>query len=126
MWKWNRLQTPSRNCWQRLNEEEGKAGEGYEDLRRTLIGFFEWRGAPFPEEHADESLNRIARKLDEATDQKYRWLLLSSRAAGFTGNTEGSRRAQLEDVSIIGEHQRDYRESMRLWRNFISRDELTS
>jgi hypothetical protein len=58
-----------------------EVGEGYEDLRRTLIRFFEWRGAPFPEEHADVSLNRIARKLDEGTDQKYRWLLLSSRAA---------------------------------------------
>jgi len=40
-----------------------RAGEKYEDLRRTLIKFFEWRDAPFPEEHADETLNRVARKI---------------------------------------------------------------
>jgi DNA-directed RNA polymerase specialized sigma24 family protein len=34
-------------------------------LRHTLIRSFEWRGAPFPEENADETLNRLARKLDE-------------------------------------------------------------
>src|SRR5436305_4940480 len=47
----------------RLDAERERAGEKYEDLRRTLIKFFEWRNAPFPEEHADETLNRVARKL---------------------------------------------------------------
>ncbi len=46
-----------------LDADRERAGEKYEELRRTLIRFFEWRGAPFPEEHADESLNRVARKL---------------------------------------------------------------
>jgi DNA-directed RNA polymerase specialized sigma24 family protein len=49
----------------RLGEDQEQAGEKYEDLRRTLNRFFEWRGAPFPEEHTDETFNRIARKLDE-------------------------------------------------------------
>jgi hypothetical protein len=43
-----------------LSADRERAGEKYEDLRRTLIRFFEWRGAPFPEEHADETFNRIA------------------------------------------------------------------
>ncbi len=30
-----------------------------------LIRFFEWRGCPFPEEHADETFNRIARRVAE-------------------------------------------------------------
>jgi len=34
-------------------------------LRRKLARFFEWRGAPFPEERADETFNRVARKLEE-------------------------------------------------------------
>ena len=46
-----------------LDADRERAGEKYEELRRTLIRFFEWRGAPFPEEHADETLNRVARKL---------------------------------------------------------------
>lgn len=48
-----------------LDADRERAGEKYEDLRRTLIKFFEWCGAPFPEDHADETLNRVARKLYE-------------------------------------------------------------
>ncbi len=40
------------------------AGEKYENLRLTLIKFFDWRGAHFPEECADETINRVIRKLD--------------------------------------------------------------
>src|SRR3954447_15295374 len=52
----------------RLGEGREQAGEQYENLRRTLIRFFEWRGAPFPEEQTDESFNRVARKLDEGVE----------------------------------------------------------
>jgi DNA-directed RNA polymerase specialized sigma24 family protein len=48
-----------------LDADRERAGERYEDLRRTLIRFFEWRGAPFPEEQADETFNRVARRLEE-------------------------------------------------------------
>lgn len=54
----------------RLGEDQEQAGEKYEDLRRTLNRFFEGRGAPFPEEHTDETFNRIARKLDEGIEIK--------------------------------------------------------
>jgi DNA-directed RNA polymerase specialized sigma24 family protein len=53
-----------------LGADRERAGEKYEDLRRTLIRFFEWRGAPFPEEQADETFNRVARKLDEGVQIK--------------------------------------------------------
>jgi RNA polymerase sigma factor (sigma-70 family) len=48
--------------------DRDRAGEKYEELRRTLIRFFEWRGAPFPEEHTDEAFNRVARKLGEGVE----------------------------------------------------------
>ena len=51
-----------------LDADRERAGEKYEDLRRTLIRFFEWRGAPFPEEHADDALNRVARRLAEGVE----------------------------------------------------------
>ena len=54
----------------RLDTDRERAGEKYEDLRRTLIKFFEWRGAPFPEEQADETFNRVARKLEEGVEVK--------------------------------------------------------
>ena len=53
---------------ERLGEDEEQAAQKYEELRLTLIRTFEWRGAPFPEEHADETLNRLARKLDEGVE----------------------------------------------------------
>jgi DNA-directed RNA polymerase specialized sigma24 family protein len=53
-----------------LDANHERAGEKYEDLRRTLIRFFEWRGAPFPEDHTDEVFNRAARKLGEGVEIK--------------------------------------------------------
>jgi DNA-directed RNA polymerase specialized sigma24 family protein len=52
----------------RLDADRGRAGERYEDLRRTLVRFFEWRGAPFPDEHTDETFDRVARKLAEGIE----------------------------------------------------------
>lgn len=48
-----------------LDADREQAGEKYEELRRTLTRFFEWRGASFPEEHVDETLNRLAKKIEE-------------------------------------------------------------
>jgi DNA-directed RNA polymerase specialized sigma24 family protein len=48
-----------------LDADREQAGEKYEELRRMLIRFFEWRGASFCEENADETLNRLAKKIEE-------------------------------------------------------------
>ena len=40
-----------------------RAGEKYEILRLKLIKYFEWQNADAPEELADETINRAARKL---------------------------------------------------------------
>jgi DNA-directed RNA polymerase specialized sigma24 family protein len=51
-----------------LDADRERAGEEYEGLRCTLIRFFEWRSAPFPEEHADEVFNRVAKKLGDGIE----------------------------------------------------------
>jgi DNA-directed RNA polymerase specialized sigma24 family protein len=48
-----------------LDDDPERAGEQYEILRRKLVRFFEWRGSTTSEELADETLNRLARKIDE-------------------------------------------------------------
>jgi DNA-directed RNA polymerase specialized sigma24 family protein len=48
-----------------LDEDRPRAAAKYEQIRGKLIGFFEWRGMPFPEEHADETIDRIVRKIGE-------------------------------------------------------------
>lgn len=47
-----------------LHADRDTAGRIYEQLRRRLVRFFEGRRCAFPDEHADETLNRVARKLD--------------------------------------------------------------
>jgi DNA-directed RNA polymerase specialized sigma24 family protein len=46
-----------------LDADRERAGRKYAELRQSLEKFFEWRGADFPEEYADETLNRVARKV---------------------------------------------------------------
>jgi len=49
----------------RLDDDEARAGAAFDRLRRTLVKFFDWRGASWPEECADETIDRVARKLAE-------------------------------------------------------------
>ncbi len=49
----------------RLGPDAEQAGSAYEHLRRALVSFFTWRGAATPEECADQTLDRLAARLDE-------------------------------------------------------------
>jgi DNA-directed RNA polymerase specialized sigma24 family protein len=51
----------------RLHPDADRAAREYEQLRRTLVRFFDWRGGWPPEECADEALDRLARKLEADT-----------------------------------------------------------
>lgn len=51
-----------------LDADRERAGEEYETIRRKLVRFFEWRGSAFPEDHADQVINRVARKFDEGEE----------------------------------------------------------
>lgn len=45
------------------NREE--AGTHYELMRAKLVHYFEWRTCPLSEDLADETINRVARRIDE-------------------------------------------------------------
>jgi RNA polymerase sigma factor (sigma-70 family) len=45
------------------NREE--AGRQYELMRVRLLRYFEWRSCPSPEDLTDETINRVARRIDE-------------------------------------------------------------
>lgn len=49
----------------RFDSDRERAGQKYENTRRKLLEFFEARGSHTPDEHADETLNRVARRIDE-------------------------------------------------------------
>src|SRR5262249_13351711 len=48
-----------------LGPDRESAGETYLEIRDNLIRFFEWRGCSFPEDHADETINRVAKRVYE-------------------------------------------------------------
>jgi RNA polymerase sigma factor (sigma-70 family) len=48
-----------------LDHNREHAGTKYEQIRHALITFFECRGSGTPEEHADDTITRVARRLLE-------------------------------------------------------------
>jgi DNA-directed RNA polymerase specialized sigma24 family protein len=49
----------------RLDANRDAAAQLYEELRQRLIRYYRWERSLEPEDHADEVLNRVARKLAE-------------------------------------------------------------
>lgn len=52
----------------RLGDNPERAGDGYEELRLMLVKFFEWRDSWFPEDDADETINRVIRRLEDGAE----------------------------------------------------------
>jgi len=51
-----------------LDPDRQRAGQKYEAIRHGLITFFECRGSDTPEDHADATINRVARRLLEGAE----------------------------------------------------------
>src|ERR1043165_7596976 len=51
-----------------LGPDREQAGRKYEDIRQALVRIFICRGCPTPEELADESINRVAKRLKDIKD----------------------------------------------------------
>jgi RNA polymerase sigma factor (sigma-70 family) len=51
-----------------LDQDRERAAEKYEQIRLALITYFEHRGCLSPEEYADETINRAARRLSEGQE----------------------------------------------------------
>ena len=63
--KWTLTQEAFDRLLATLGEDRDRAGEIYLEIRNNLVRFFEWRGCPFPEDHADETFNRVAKRAEE-------------------------------------------------------------
>lgn len=68
----------------RLDPDPERAGERYEDVRLRLVKFFQWRQTLSPEDLADETLDRVGRRLrDDETIRPQNW---SAYVHGFARN----------------------------------------
>jgi DNA-directed RNA polymerase specialized sigma24 family protein len=65
-WELNQEGFDQLLVWLSPNRDE--AGKKYEDIRRRLIKIFTCRGCPIPEELADETINRVTRKVPQISD----------------------------------------------------------
>src|ERR1041384_1165735 len=63
--KWTLTQDAFDRLLIALGGDRESGGEKYLEIRKKLTRFLEWRGRSVPEDHADETFNRIAKKLDE-------------------------------------------------------------
>ena len=66
--KWTLTQDAFDRLLIALGGNRDSGSEKYLEIRGQLTRFFEWRGCSFPEDHADETFNRIARKIDEGEE----------------------------------------------------------
>jgi DNA-directed RNA polymerase specialized sigma24 family protein len=51
-----------------LDPDRDRAGEKYEEIRLKLTKYFEWENCSFVEELADETINRVARAIDQGRE----------------------------------------------------------
>jgi len=51
-----------------LGPNRETAGVQYEEIRRKLVRLFEWRGCTSPDDLADETINRVARRMAEGVE----------------------------------------------------------
>ena len=66
--KWTLTPEAFDNLLAAFDSDRDNAAKKYLEIRSNLVRFFEWRGCPFPEDHADETFNRVARKIAEGEE----------------------------------------------------------
>ena len=63
--KWVLTQEALDSLLASLDADREQAGRKYEQIRLKLVKYFEWRRVAFPDGEADETINRVARKIHE-------------------------------------------------------------
>jgi DNA-directed RNA polymerase specialized sigma24 family protein len=53
---------------QQLDPDRERAGERYLQIREKLVKFFQWRGSATPEDFADRTIDRVARRIEEGVE----------------------------------------------------------
>ncbi|MGA9771295.1 MAG: hypothetical protein WBV94_19835 [Blastocatellia bacterium] len=66
--KWALTQEAFDKLLASFAEDRDSAASRYLEARSNLIQFFLWRGCPFPEDHADETINRVAKRMAEGEE----------------------------------------------------------
>ena len=63
--KWSLTPDAFEKLLNSFSPDRDEAGAQYEIIRRKLVRFFEWRALDSPNDYADETINRVARRIAE-------------------------------------------------------------
>ena len=66
--KWALTQEAFDGFLTALGPDRDGAADRYLEIRRNLVRLFEWRACPAPDDYADETINRCARKIGEGEE----------------------------------------------------------
>lgn len=66
--KWTLTQNAFDRLLASLSPDRDAAADRYLEIRRKLVRLFEWRGFSTPDEYADETINRCAKKINEGEE----------------------------------------------------------
>src|SRR5438067_9481747 len=66
--KWSLTQAAFDALLASLGADRDLAADRYLEIRRNLVRLFEWRGCATPDEYADETINRCAKKIGEGEE----------------------------------------------------------
>jgi DNA-directed RNA polymerase specialized sigma24 family protein len=66
--KWTLNQEAFDKLLVAFDTDRDTAARKYLEIRNNLTRFFEWRGCSFPEDHADETINRMAKRVAEGEE----------------------------------------------------------
>ena len=84
-----------------LNSDSDRAGQMYQDIRDHLIRIFVWRGCSEAEDYADETINRVARKLSRRHNDKSRRTVHAVAAVRLASSVKEFMTVRQQDLETI-------------------------
>jgi len=87
-----------------LDESDTTSGQSYIALRRRLVAYFDRKDCPTAEDLADETLNRVARRLEEEgaiqTESAAKYCYITARFVFMESFRERKKHALVEDAGL--------------------------
>jgi DNA-directed RNA polymerase specialized sigma24 family protein len=68
--KWAMSQESFDGLLRHLDPDREAAGERYLQIREKLCKFFQWRGWAAPDDYADQTIDRVARRFEEGVETR--------------------------------------------------------
>ncbi len=86
-----------------LDRDRDKAGEKYEHIRLKLLKYFQWCGSEVPDIDADETINRVTRRIYEGQDvyNLTGYIFGVAKLVQAESLKQQRRRQALDEVSLI-------------------------